>query len=251
MKADIVTVATLLQRGNKRPADAFWWYQPDAGDVDRAEVVDYRREDEEAFLSGAKRDGVEPFRRTKIVSCSAGTLERWERAASKIQEFLHAVAVERARREVAAEKGEAYAARVIPEPPEAETSVLRVLLARMIAEGVEAWNPPPKAVLDAPSCGWKRGQPVDSTLDKFLPADPSSYSLKDHQQLLQAVDALPAQFSQRLFMAVGWTSNLDVMRFFPSVEEHADRAEEKRKAGEPNPKPPADGEAAGKPSPSR
>ncbi|MBK8180877.1 MAG: hypothetical protein IPK67_18690 [Planctomycetes bacterium] len=243
MKADIVTIATLLQKGGKRPADAFWWFQLDAEDVDRARVLDFRREDEEGFLAGTlKREAATPFRETKIVSCSAGTLERWEKAAARIQEFLHAVAVERARREYAAEKGEAYAARTIPEPPEADASQLRVLMARMLAEGVEGWSPAPKAVLDAPSCGWKRGQPVESLLESFLPKDPSSYAPKDHSALLQAVDALPAQYAQRLWMAVGWTSNLDVMRFFPTKEEAA----ESKKTSEPVAAPPRDGEAAGK-----
>jgi len=173
-----------------------------------------------------------------VGSCSAETLDRWEKGSSAVQTYVQMMALERAREQEAALDGEPYTRHVIPKPAEAEGAYLQILLARMVAEGLRDWLPAPKAVVAIPSAEIKRGEDLP-VLDRWLPADPMRYDAKDHKILLAVVGAIPSRLFQMLCLGVAWVSNLDVMRFFP------DEDAEKRQDGE---EAPPEGKDAGKPS---
>lgn len=219
MRLDLITLADILATGDTRPDEAFPWYVPDPRELERAKLLDFARADEDRLLAGEiDRDEAEIVRTTQLVSVSSGTLERHQDAASVVQAYLRELAAEQRRREEAAEKGESYEPRKIPEPPEYREKTLRILVARLIAEGVETWSPAPKAVVPVPSADLKRGDPVPVPFD-HLPKDPSDFTEKGNRVVLDLVDALPAAYAVRLTMAIGWISNLDVRRFFPEPKE--------------------------------
>lgn len=239
MRVDLVTLGDMLAQGDKAPDKAFPWYRPDPTDIDRAEVRCVHRDDEDAFLAGDKEeDELRVVRLTRIVSASAGTLDRHQEAQNIVSKYLRLLGQEQQRREEAFAKGEAYKERQIPEPVEYREGRLKVVIARLLAEGVESWEPAPRAVVPIPSLGIKRGDELPIPYE-HVPPDPADYGKKANAVLLEIVDALPSHFAQRLMLAIAWISNLDVRRFFPSEKE----AEEEKL-----PAPPEVGTEQGKPS---
>lgn len=236
MRLELGGISRRLDELKKSPEEVFPFFVPSKEDIDRGVVLDLAPSDEAAILAGTLRaDSAIAKRRTSIVSCSALTHELYVQALDRHLDFEIRNAGIEARRKLEFEKTGKADDSPLPQFEEWKPrQMLSVLQARILAEGIEAWEPPPQLVLDAPSVGLKRGAKLKELLSAYLPPDPFDVSSAAHQKLLQVVEALPNRYVERVFCGIFWVSQLLPARFLPA---EAPRGDAGKPSGKPSPSP--------------
>lgn len=244
MNPELLVGAHMLQRTKKRPEELFPFYRPDPDVIDQALVLDFHPADEAA---GGDPKEWAVLRTTVVGSCTDKTLRRWNEANDAFAVFQHMQALEMKKMADAAQQGDPYTPQTVPKPPEANSSALRILTARVFAEGLRSWSPAPKAIVAVPLLGIKAGDDMPLPRE-HLPDDPSKYEAKPNEEVIAILDALPSRYVQKVTLCIGWASNLDMMRFFPTEEEVAEDQGLPKDERLDLVSPPKEGSDAGKPS---